>query len=173
MKAEKQEQILTCMADVLNQNGFRAEAVKPENAPMILRAEPPKQGKAQMDITVECCFIPLPLPSEDDGMLQFFVTLYQNAPKENFGHLRASCNYCNNFCALGYFGLFEEAGQLFLKHNTLIDCSKELQDIITFFADNMSMIMSTINRFVDGMAAVGFSGVSLEAAIEQELFPKI
>lgn len=174
MKVEKQEQILKCMSEVLNQNGFKAETMKAENVPMILHAEPPKQGKAQMDVTVECCFIPMPLPGgEDNGMLQFFVTLFQNAPKENFGHLRAACAYCNNFSAIGYFGLFDHAGQIFLKHNTLIDCSKDLQSIVTFFADNMSMVMSTVNRFIDGMASVGFSGVTLDAAVEQELFPKL
>lgn len=173
MKLEKQEQILACMADVLNQNGFKAETMKPENAPMILHAEPPKQGKANLDVTVECCFIPMPLPSEETGMLQFFVTLYQNAPKENFAHLRSACAYCNNFSALGYFSLFDHAGQVFLKHNTLIDCSKDLESVITFFADNMAMVMSTVNRFADGMASIGFSGMTLDAAIEQELFPKI
>ena len=37
MKIEQQEQILACMAEVLNQNGFRAEVMRKEGAPTLLR----------------------------------------------------------------------------------------------------------------------------------------
>ena len=39
MRAEKQNQILGCMADVLNQNGYRAEVMAKEGAPTLLRCE--------------------------------------------------------------------------------------------------------------------------------------
>ena len=173
MKLEKQQQIFSCMADVLNQNGFRAEVMQQEGAPLLLRCEAQRQGKVAKDVTVECCFIPIGLPSEDTGLLQFFVTLFQNAPKTYAKQLRAACDYCNDFCALGHLGLFADAGQLYLKHNTLIDGSLELEQIITFFADNISLLMAAVTRFIDGLAAVGFSGLPLEVALEQDLFPKM
>ena len=173
MKPEKQQQIFSCMADVLNQNGFRAEVMQKEGAPLLLRCEAQRQGKAQMDVTIECCFIPIQMPNEDTGLLQFFVTLFQSAPETNARQLRAACDYCNDFCALGHFGLFAEAGQVYLKHNTLLDSSLELEPVINFFADNISLLMAAVARFIDGLAAVGFSGIPLEAALEQELFPRV
>ena len=71
MKIEQQEQILACMAEVLNQNGFRAEVMRQEGAPTLLRCEAMRQGKVAKDVVIETCFIPLQLPSEDSGLLQF------------------------------------------------------------------------------------------------------
>ena len=173
MKLEKQQQIFSCMADVLNQNGFRAEVMQKEGAPLLLRCDAQRQGKAGMDVTIECCFIPIGLPAEDTGLLQFFVTLFQNAPEMYAKQLRTACEYCNDFCALGHFGLFADAGQLYLKHNTLLDGSLELEKVITFFADNVSLLMAAVSCFIDGLTAVGFSGIPLDAALEQDLFPKM
>ena len=52
MKAEKQNQILGCMADVLNQNGFRAEVMTQEGAPTLLRCEAMRQGKVAKDVVI-------------------------------------------------------------------------------------------------------------------------
>lgn len=173
MNTELAERILTCMAEVLNQNGFRAEVMKSESAPTLLRCEAMRQGKVQRDVLVECCFIPMALPSEDTGLLQCFATLFDGAPERNAAQLRRACTYCNDFCALGAFGCFAEAGQVYLKHNTLIDGTLELQQIVTFIADNLSLLLASVSRFIDGLAAVGFSGTPLEGAIAQELFPQL
>ena len=82
MKIEQQNQILGCMNDVLNQNGFRAEIMQKDGAPTILRCEAMRQGKVAKDVVIEACFIPMQLPAEDMGLLQFFVTLFQSARKQ-------------------------------------------------------------------------------------------
>ena len=173
MKLEKQQQILSCMADVLNQNGFRAEVMAKEGAPTLLRCEAARQGKVAKDVVIECCFIPMQLPEEDMGLLQFFVTLFQGAPEMHANQLRRACAYCNDFCALGAFGLFEQAGQIYLKHNTLLDGSLKLDKIIPFVADNISVLLAAVGRFIDGLAQVAYAGMTLEAVIDQELFPKM
>ena len=173
MRAEKQDQILGCMADVLNQNGFRAEVMAKEGAPTLLRCEAARQGKVAKDVVIECCFIPMQLPEEDMGLLQFFVTLFQGAPEMHANQLRRACAYCNDFCALGAFGLFEQAGQIYLKHNTLLDGSLKLDKIIPFVADNISVLLAAVGRFIDGLAQVAYAGMTLEAVIDQELFPKM
>ena len=127
MKSEKQEQILACMAEVLNQNGFRAEVMRSDSAPTLLRCEAMRQGKVAKDVVIECCFIPMQLPGEESGLLQFFVTLFQDAPDLHKNQLRRACAYCNEFCALGAFGYFEQAGQIYLKHNALLDGSLPLE----------------------------------------------
>lgn len=173
MKSEKQQQILSCMADVLSQNGFRTEVMQAEDAPLLLRCEAMQQGKVKKDVIVECCFIPIVLPSEDTGLLQFFVTLFDRAPEMYFRQLQEACEYCNNFCAIGHFGFYEQAGQIYLKHNTLLDGSLELEQTIGFFADNLSLLMASVTRFIDGLASVAFSGTPLQAAIDQELLPQM
>ena len=67
MKIEQQNQILGCMNDVLNQNGFRAEIMQKDGAPTILRCEAMRQGKVAKDVVIEACFIPMQLPAEDMG----------------------------------------------------------------------------------------------------------
>lgn len=173
MKTELQDKLLACMADVLNQNGFRAEVMTSENAPTLLRCEAMRQGKVAKDVVIECCFIPMQLPGEDEGLLQFFVTLFQNAPVEHAAHTRSACAYCNDFCALGAFGFFEQAGQIYLKHNTLVDGSWPSEKIVQFIADNISLLLAAVTRFIDGLAAVAFSGMPLDAVVDQELLPKL
>ena len=172
MKTEQQQQILTCMADVLNQNGFRAEVMQSESAPTLLRCEAMRQGKVAKDVVIEACFIPMGLPNEDEGLLQFFVTLFNSVPDLHVVQIRKACRYCNDFCALGAFSFFEDAGQLYLKHNTLIDGTIELQKNIAMIADNISLLLAAVGRFIDGLSAVAFSGMPLDAAIDAELLPK-
>ncbi len=85
------------------------------------------------------------------GLLQFFVYAVSGCPENNKVQLRHACDYCNNFCALGSFGFFEEAGQIYLKHNTLVDGSLELEKIIPFVADNISVLIAAVSRFIDGL----------------------
>ena len=131
------------------------------------------QGKAAKDVVIEGCSIPMQLPGEDMGLLQFFVTLFQGAPDMHKNQLRKACSYCNDFCALGAFGFFEQAGQIYLKHNTLIDGSLDLEKNITFVADNISVLLAAVSRFIDGLAQIAYAGMTLDAVIDQELFPKI
>ena len=77
------------------------------------------------------------------------------------------------FCALGAFGFYEQAGQIYLKHNTLVDGSLELDKIIPFVADNISVLLAAVSRFIDGLAQVAYAGMTLDAVIDQELFPKM
>lgn len=174
MKPDKERQILSCMVDVLNQNGFRAALAElKDGAPLMLRCEAQRQGKVAKDVTIEACFIPMPLPGEDMGLLQLYATLFEGVPEKHYAQLRRACAYCNDYCALGQFSFFQPAGQLFLKHNTLLDTSVELERVVTFFADNLSLVLASVARFIDGFAAVAYSGMPLEAVIEQELLPKL
>ncbi|MGI6182394.1 MAG: hypothetical protein ACOYIE_10020, partial [Agathobaculum sp.] len=150
MKTEIQNQILSCMSEVLNQNGFRAEVMQKEGAPTLLRCEAMRQGKVAKDVVFEICFIPMQLPNEDTGLLQFFVTLFQGAPDMHKNQLRRACAYCNEFCALGAFGYFEQAGQIYLKHNALVDGSLALEKNIALVADSISLLLASVGRFIDG-----------------------
>lgn len=174
MDITKQKQILSCMNDVLGQNGFRAELVEAQaGAPLMLRAETQRLGKIAKEATIEACFIPIALPDEDNGLLQFFVTLFADAPAEYKPQIRQACDYCNDFSALGSFGYYEPAGQIYLKHNTLVNTGLTLEQVVTFVADNISLLIASATRFIDAFAAAGFSGTPIESLIEQELLPRM
>lgn len=173
MIIEKQKAILECMADVLGQNGFRSEVLGDGSAaqPLLLRAETQRMGKVGKEVMLECCFVPIALPNEDTGLLQFYVTLFQNVPEMYHMATRQLVNYVNNYTALGSFALYAEGEQVFLKHNTLLDASVDFEKIITFFADNISVLVASVTKFIDAFGAVCFTGLSLESAIDQELVP--
>ena len=163
MDETKQKQILGCMSDVLNQNGFRSQLIEQgEGTPLMLRAETQRLGKVAKEATIEACFIPIALPDDNNGLLQFFVTLFNNVPEQNQHQTEKACRHCNDFSALGSFGFFEPAGQIYLK-----------QKVITFVADNISLLVASATRFIDAFASVGFSGMSVDVAVEQELLPKV
>ncbi len=173
MNKGNEEQLLRVMSDVLNQNGFRSEIMQEAGAPTLLRAEAARQGKVAKDVAFELSFLPVKLPGEESGLLRFYVTLFEHVPPENAKQLRRSCEYCNDFCLLGGFGFLEGQGRIYLKHSALIDGSLELEKNVTMIADNISLLLASVSRFIDGLAAVGFSGMPFEAALSEELFPQI
>lgn len=173
MRRDSEEQLLRCMSEVLNQNGFRSEILVSDNAPMLLRCETQRQGKVQKDICIECSFLPMQLPGEETGILQYFITVFPNVPDANVTQLRKTCEYVNELCALGTFGFSAEMGVLYMKQNTLMDGSLELAQNVPLIADTISLMLASVGKFIDGLASVAFTGTPLEAAIDQELFPNV
>ena len=49
----------------------------------------------------------------------------------------------------------------------------ELEKIIPFVADNISVLIAAVSRFIDGLAQIAYAGMTLDAVIEQDLFPKL
>ncbi len=172
---EKQTQILACMVDVLKENNFRAELVKPqdETHPMLLRVEHPRTGKIMQDIMIEICFIHMPMPTEGMALLQFYTTLFTGLRPEFEKEVRKTCEYCNDYCALGAFNYFTPAHQLYLKHNTVLDTRAELEPIVTVFAENLSLVMASVERFIDAFATISNGVMDMRAAIEQGLLPQV
>lgn len=167
--------ILGCMGDVLKENGFRTELVNPESEtqPIILRIEAQKVGKIMQDVLFEMCFIPMQLPNENTGLLQTYVTMFTGLLADNAKETKKAVAHCNDYCPLGAFGYFEPAGQLYLKHNTLLNTAGELEDVITFMCDNVSLILASVTKFIDAFAAVSNGVMTVDVAIEQELLPQM
>ena len=44
---------------------------------------------------------------------------------------------------------------------------------IPFVADNISVLIAAVSRFIDGLAQIAYAGMTLDAVIEQDLFPKL
>ncbi len=111
MKIEQQNQILGCMNDVLNQNGFprgdHAEGRRTDHS--ALRGDA-GQGKVAKDVVIEACFIPMQLPAEDMGTAAVLRHSVSGCTGKQQGAAPPYARLLNNFCALGSFGFFEEAG---------------------------------------------------------------
>lgn len=171
MENEKQR-ILACMADVLKENNFRCEIAEgTDTMPAILRIETQKNGKVMQDVLIELCFIAIPLPRETGALLQFYATIFNGLPETHLKELKKACDWCNDFCALGYFSVFDSAGQLYIKHNVLLDTADPLEKNVNIIADNFSLILASIGRFVDALAAIANGVTTVELAHEQELLP--
>ena len=170
----KQKQILSCMTDVLNQNGFRAQLMDAtETNLMMMRAETQRLGKIGKEAVIDLCFIPVQLPGEDEGLLQFYVTIFSELPEMYKRNIREAVNYCNDYCMLGSFGYFEPAGQVFLKYSFLLDGSATLEKNVQLIADNIALLQASVGRFIDAFAAAGFSGTPIESLIDMDLLPKM
>ena len=170
----KQKQVLSCMADILNLNGFRAQLLPAtENSLLMLRAESGRLGKVGKEATLDACFIPVKLPGEDEGLLQFYVTIFSGLPELYQKVIEETVAYCNDYCLLGTLGYYAPAGQIFLKYSVLLDGSPELEKVVTLIADNISLLIASVSRFIDALAAAGFTGTPLEAMIDQVLLPQM
>lgn len=166
------EKILSCMGDVLKENNFRCEMIQgSETAPAVLRIETQKNGKVMQDVLIELCFIPIPLPRETGALLQFYATIFNGLPGTHMKELKKACEWCNDFCALGFFSVFESAGQLYLKQNVLLDTADSLEKNVNVIADNFSLILAGVGRFVDAFAAIANGVMTVEIAHEQGLLP--
>lgn len=175
MEHEKQTQILSCMADVLKDNGYRTEVVHSDDSahPTILRVEATRIGKIMQDIMIEMCFIPIAMPGEGVALLQYYITLFNGLPENTARETQKACEYCNDYCALGTFGYFKPAGQLYHKHNTLLPLQEDLEKMITFMADNLSLVLASTTRFIDAFATISNGVMDVQAAVEQGLLPKM
>ena len=170
----KQKQVLSCMTDILNQNGFRAKLMDAtETSLLMLRAETQRLGKVGKEAVLDACFIPVALPGEDEDLLQFYITIFSDLPDLYEKVVRQTIDYCNDYCLLGSFGYFAPAGQIFLKYSFVLDGSNELEKLVTLIADNISLLVASVSRFIDAFAAAGFTGTPLEAMIDQDLLPKM
>lgn len=169
---EKKQQLFNCMSDVLKENGFRCELVRggAEN-PDFLRIEAQRVGKIGQDILVELCYIPIALARPSCVLLQFYVTLFSHLPEKHLPELKKACDYVNDFSALGAFSVFEDAGQLFLRQNILLDLDGTLEFNINLLADNMSLLLASVSRFIDALAQIAHGACTVELAREQELLP--
>ena len=132
-----------------------------------------RQGKVAKDVVIEACFIPMQLPAEDMVGLQFAsLRCFTGAPKKQRVQLRHACDYCNNFCAPGSVRLaLRGRSDLPQAQHTLVDGSLELEKIIPFVADNISVLIMASPRFIDGLAQIAcIQAYRSDAVIEQDLF---
>lgn len=90
------KKILSCMADVIKQNGFRTEFFKAENGQQpMTRVELSRLGKVKQDVIVDMWFPPAKMAREETALFQMHATMLQvdsDAVSRNLPELkRARC----------------------------------------------------------------------------------
>ncbi len=170
-----EEKLLLCLRDILKENQFETELLEAKEGqnPMILRIESKRNGKVMQDVLYELCFIPLKLPRENTALLQFYVTLFTGLMDNYFYEVSKACDYCNSFSAIGSFGLFRPAGQLYLKQNVVLDLTDSLEKLANQAVDNLSLLMASVAKFIDPLAAIGNGATTLELAKESDMLPQM
>ncbi len=166
--------VLSCMADVIKQNGFRTEFFDGQDGnPAMARVELPRQGKVQQDVMVDMWFPPAKMAREETGLFQMHVTMIANVPEKNMPELKRAIFYCNNFCTIGQFGLFEEDGVVYMRQNIVLNLEDDMERMITDLCDYFSLLLTGIQRFIDGLAQIAMGAATIEIAQDMDLFPKI
>lgn len=171
---EVKQRVLACMADVIKQNGFRTEFFdgKDGNPPMA-RIELPRQGKVQQDVMIDMWFPPARMAREETALFQMHATILANMPETNMPELKRAIFYANNFCTIGQFGLFEDEGVVYMRHNIVLNSKDSMERIATDICDYFSLMLASIQRFVDALAQIGCGATNIEVAKEMDLLPKL
>lgn len=174
---ETKLRVLSCMADVIRQNGFRTEFFdgKDGNPPMA-RVELTRQGKVKQDVMIDMWFPPAKMARGETALFQMHVTMFQidpNAMQPNLPELKRAIFYSNNFCTIGQFGLFEEDGVIYMRHNIILNLQDNMERMITDLCDYFSLLLTGIQRFVDALAQIAMGAANIEIAKEMDLLPNI
>ena len=101
------KKILSCMADVIKQNGFRTEFFEAENGQQpMTRVELSRLGKVKQDVIVDMWFPPAKMAREETALFQMHATMLQvdsDAVSRNLPELKRALFIINNFwciCAI-------------------------------------------------------------------------
>lgn len=174
---ENKKRVLACMADVIKQNGFRTEFFEGvDGNPAMTRIELMKQGKVRQDVIVDMWFPPAKMAREETALFQMHATMFEievEAIKNFLPELKRAIFYCNNFCTIGQFGLFEEDGVVYMRHNIVLNMQDDLERIVTDICDYFSLLLTGVQRFVDALAQIAMGAVTIEVAKEMDLLPNL
>ena len=169
---ETKKLILSCMAKVLKENGFPTEFFEGKDGnPPLTRIEMRSQGKVKQDVIMEMCFVPMSMPRPNTMLFQLYATVLVGMPEYNFPELKRAIFYCNDFCPVGQFGIFEQAGQVYMRHNVVLDLEDDLEKIVTEICDYYSLMLASIGRFIDALAQIASGATNIELARDMDLLP--
>ncbi len=169
---QMKKEILMGMANVLKQNGFPTQFFEGENGnPPVTQVELRRQGKVQQDVMMQLSFIPMGMAREETTLFQFYATLLVNMPEKSMPELKRAIFYLNDYCPIGQFGLFESNGEVYMRHNLVLEMDKTLEEVITYLCDYFSLMLASIGKFMDGLAQIASGAATIEVARDMELIP--
>ncbi len=174
---ENKNQILSCMAEVIKQNGFRTQFFDgTDGNPPMTRIELNRLGKVKQDVIIDMWFPPAKMAREETALFQMHATMFEIDPDamvHNLPELKRAIFYINNFCTIGQFGLFEEDGVIYMRHNIVVNMQDDMERIVTDICDYFSLLLTGVQRFVDAIAQIAMGAVNIEVAKEMDLLPKV
>ena len=62
---------------------------------------------------------------------------------------------------------------VYMRHNIVVNMKDDPERIITDICDYFSLMLSSIQRFVDAIAQIAVGAVNIEVAKEMDLIPNI
>lgn len=113
---------------------------------------------------------------EETALFQMHATMFQIKPdamEKNLPELKRAIFYINNFCTIGQFGLFEEDGVIYMRHNIVVNMQDDMERIVTDICDYFSLLLTGVQRFVDAIAQIAMGAVNIEVAKEMDLLPNM
>lgn len=173
----KKLDVLRYMSEVIGQNGFRTEFFDGSDGNMpMTRIELMRQGKIRQDVIIDMWFPGTRMAREETALFQMHSTMFQIEPgaiQRNLPELKRAIFYINNLCTVGHFGLFEDEGIIYMRHNVVLNLEDSMERMITDLCDYYSLMLTGIQRFVDALAQIAMGAVSIEIAKEMDLLPDL
>ncbi len=124
-------------------------------------------GDRQIPLRLELCFLPHMEAAEAEGIvfLQTFASIAENAEPACYPELLRLMARLNITLPLGAFGLFEDSGTLYFKHNTLMLTSIGEQASIRAIDAQGGLILHLLQLYSDALLSVALGEATAEEAL--------
>jgi hypothetical protein len=113
-------------------------------------------GDRQTPLRLELCFLPHMEAAEAEGVafLQTFAAIAENIAPAHYTELLRITARLNTTLPLGAFGLFEDSGTLYYKHNTLLLLSNGEQACVRAIDAQGGLIIHLLQLYTDALLSV-------------------
>lgn len=124
-------------------------------------------GEEERDIQLELCFLPNMKDAEDAGIciLQAFVTIAEEVSPSYHRELLRLAAKLNTTLPLGSFGLFEETGVLYFKHNLLLLLDNEDASNVKAIDTQNGLILHLHQLYMDSFIKVAAGQASADETL--------
>jgi hypothetical protein len=125
-------------------------------------------GEDERDIQLELCFLPNMEDAEAAGIciLQAFATIAEDVSPLYHGELLRLTAKLNTTLPLGAFGLFEDTGVVYYKHNSLLLLANEdMANVKTIDTQN-GLILHFLHLYLEAFMKVAAGEASADGMLE-------
>lgn len=125
-------------------------------------------GEEARDIQLELCFLPNMEDAEAAGIciLQAFVTIAEEVSSAYHGELLRLAAKLNTILTLGAFGLFEDTGVVYFKHNSLLLLGNEDVSNVTAIDTQNGLILHLHQLYMEAFLKVATGEASADDILE-------
>ncbi|MDQ0113430.1 hypothetical protein [Paenibacillus harenae] len=126
-------------------------------------------GQEHRNIHMELSFLPGLADADEAGLyfLQTFVTLAEEVPAAHYRELLSLAAKLNTTLPLGAFGLFEDTGVAYFKHNCMLQASNGDSANVKSIDIQSGLILHLHQLYFDGLLEVAIEGAPAASVLDK------